>query len=80
MSEQKSTVNDPNPAGTAAALVHERAGLARRAAAATDDAKKKLLTDRVRQVDEQLKARGYNAKGDPVNVPKERQAPPQQTA
>jgi hypothetical protein len=80
MSEQQKSVNDPNPAGTAAALVHERAGLARRAGAVTDEAKKKALTDRIRQVDEQLKVRGYNSKGELVNAPKDRQEPPKQTA
>ncbi|MBM7083607.1 hypothetical protein [Micromonospora humidisoli] len=72
--EQK--INDPNPAGTAEALVHERAGLVRAAAAATDDAKKKRYTERVGQVDEQLKLRGYNPKGELLRG---RQAPPQQT-
>lgn len=75
MSDDKK-INDPNPAGTAEALVHERAGLVRAAAAAADDAKKKRYTDRVKQVDEQLKLRGYNSKGDLVDG---RQAPPQQT-
>ncbi|WP_320067872.1 hypothetical protein [Micromonospora sp. RTGN7] len=69
-------INDPNPEDTVRALVHERAGLARRAAAG-DDATKKRFTDRVAQVDEQLKARGCDSKGQPVRA---RQTPPQQTA
>ncbi|WP_319460084.1 hypothetical protein [Micromonospora sp. RTP1Z1] len=72
-------INDPNPAGTAEALVHERAGLARRADAAGDDAAKKRFTDRVAQVDEQLKLRGYNSKGEALKAPQGRQNPPQQT-
>lgn len=78
MSDDKK-INDPNPAGTAEALVHERAGLARAAAAATDEAKKKRYADRMKQVDEQLKVRGYNSKGELVQAPQGRQAPPQQT-
>lgn len=76
MSTEKK-INDPNPADTARALAEERAGLARRAAGVTDEAKKKRLTDRIGEVEEQLKARGYNSKGQPLPG---RQTPPQQTA
>ena len=76
MSDEQKKINDPNPAGTAAALAHERAGLARAASAAGDDATKKRYTDRIALVDEQLKVRGYNAKGEPLRG---RQTPPQPT-
>ncbi|SCL43167.1 hypothetical protein GA0074692_6802 [Micromonospora pallida] len=78
-SDNDKKINDPNPDGMIAALVDERAGLSRAAGAATDDAKKKRYTDRISQVDEQLKLRGRNAKGEPLRAPSGRQVPPQQT-